>query len=121
MVVLVSLLLVAPRPSMAAERSAWGEAGIGVLSVLSSFIYGPVKVLYAAAGTLTAGLAFALTGGQRDLAQVLIARSLRGDYLVTDEHLTGQRPLIFVGRDPAIDPSPSDFPSESESTEPYPY
>ncbi len=112
----LALVLVAAGPAHAAQRTVWGEAGIGFLSVLASAVYGPVKVLYAGAGALTAGFAYALSGGQPELAQVLLARSLRGDYLVTSEHLGGERPLVFVGRDPALDP-----PLDSQPSDAYPY
>jgi len=112
----VSVWLVGAGPARAAERSAWGEAGIGLLSVLASAVYGPVKVIYAGAGAITAGFAYALSGGQPDLSQILLARSLRGDYLVTTEILSGERPLVFIGRDPVLEP-----PLEPQVSEPYPY
>jgi len=123
----------APAPSAAqqSDQSVWRESGIGVLSVLASVIYSPVKVLYAGAGTLTAGLAYVLTGGQPDMSQVLLARSLRGDYVITPDHLTRQRSLQFVGRDPYLDPSPvgsevgspagRDSGRPNDIGEPYPY
>jgi hypothetical protein len=96
-----ALLLAPARPATAQdERSAFGEAGIGTLSALATVVYGPVKIIYAAAGTLTAGFAYALSGGE--LSERLLSRSLRGDYVLTPEHLTGQRPIEFVGRDVTV-------------------
>jgi len=112
----VALAMTSAAPAHAVERTVWGEAGMGLLSVLASAVYGPVKVLYAGAGALTAGFAYALSGGQRELSQVLLARSLRGDYLVTTEHLGGERPLVFIGRDPMLEPS-----IDQRSSEAYPY
>jgi hypothetical protein len=94
------VLLLGPAAPVAAqepERGVFAEGGLGFLSVLSSAIYGPVKVIYATAGTLTAGFAYVLSGGE--LSERLLSRSLRGDYVLTPAHLTGQEPIEFVGRD----------------------
>ena len=99
------VLGVAPQPARAAD-TAWNDAGLGLLSVASSLFYSPVKVIYATAGSLTAGLAYALSGGQRDLSKILLARSIGGDYVVTPEHLRGDRRLTFVGPDPEPEPYP---------------
>jgi len=64
----------------------------------------------------TAGFAYGLSGGQPELAQILLARSLRGDYLLTTEHLAGERRIVFVGRDPVLEPA-----LDSQVGEPYPY
>jgi hypothetical protein len=117
-----------PGSALAAQRSAAGEAGLGLLSVFTTLVYGTVKITYAALGALTGGAAYVLSGGNPDLSRVLLERSLRGDYVVTPEMLTGERSLVFVGRDPVNDPTASgassgDAPLEAEpdQSEPYPY
>ena len=69
--------------------------------MLCTFVYGTVKTVYAIVGTITGGLAFALTGGRGDVAREIIQPAVRGDYAITPDILTGQQPLVFVGRDPA--------------------
>lgn len=73
---------------------------LGAGSVLSTFVYGTVKTTYAILGSITGGLAFALSGGRNDVARAIIQPAVRGDYVVTPEHLTMNQPLVFVGRDP---------------------
>lgn len=78
------------------------HGGKGVAAGLSSVVYAPVKVAYAAGGSIVAGLAWVLSGGDSEVAKPIIDASVRGDYVVTPEHLTGERSLEFVGR-PATD------------------
>jgi hypothetical protein len=121
---LVVLSAFAPGVSQAQERSAGAEAGLGALSFVGTLFYGTAKCVYAGLGALTGGFAYVLSGGNPDLSRVLLQRSLRGDYVITPEILTGQKPLVFVGRDPETEPSPSDVPAASdgpEQSEPYPY
>jgi hypothetical protein len=116
---------VVPGVSLAAERSAGAEAGLGLLSVFATLGYGTVKIIYAGLGALTGGFAYVLSGGNPDLSTVLLQRSLRGDYVVTPEVLTGERGLVFVGRDPDTEPAAADVPdasqAEPDQSEPYPY
>jgi hypothetical protein len=109
--------LVAVAPAWAGDETASGEGrqlatdgGIGVAAGLSSVVYAPVKVVYAAGGSLVAGLAYVVSGGDGDVAKPILDASVRGDYVVTPEHLTGKRPLEFIGR------PPGDRRLQSEST-----
>ena len=89
-----------PGVARAEERNAATQFALGAGSVLCTFVYGTVKTVYAVVGTVTGGLAWALTGGRGDVARAIIQPALRGDYVVTPEHLTTERPLVFAGRDP---------------------
>ena len=101
------LALGAVTPAAAAEpRSAAAHLGLGIASVAATMIYGPVKVLYAVGGSTVAGLAYLFSAGRLDTAQTILQPAVRGDYVVTPEHLTYNQPLCFVGRDPASDPNP---------------
>jgi hypothetical protein len=99
---LVGLLAIgAPRVGMTAEpRHAAAEMGLGVAAVAVTFIYGPCKVLYAVFGSATGGLAWVFTGGDNETARKIVQPSVRGDYVVTPEHLTMERALVFSGEDP---------------------
>jgi len=111
---LVFTLLVAgsARGEEARERNIAAHYGLGVGAGLCSLIYGPVKILYATLGTLTAGLAWGLTGGRADVAGEIMTASVRGDYVVTPENLTFNEPLQFTGRERALD-QPADETSDS--------
>jgi hypothetical protein len=88
------------------DRSAGAEFGLGAGAFICTIPWGILKILYAAGGAVTGSLAFALTGGRKDVARAIWQPSLRGDYVVTPDNLTGREPLSFVGRDPEEGPYP---------------
>ena len=89
-----------PGVARAEERNAGMTFVLGAGSVLSTLVYGTVKTVYAVLGTVTGGLAFVCTGGRSDVARAIIQPAIRGDYVVTPEHLTAEKELVFAGRDP---------------------
>jgi hypothetical protein len=92
----------------APERNIFMHYGLGVGAVLCTLVYGPAKVMYATLGSLTGGLAWLLTGGRTDVPREIIQPAVRGDYVVTPEHLTFNQPLMFVGKERALDKSSGD-------------
>lgn len=101
---LAAILVVGFNPGLArAEESAATSAGLGAASALCSLVYGPVKVAWALGGAIISPFAWAFSGGDSAVMQTVINRAVRGDYVVTPEHLTGKRRLDFIGRDPALD------------------
>jgi hypothetical protein len=74
------------------------QGGMGAAAGLTSVVYAPVKVAYAAGGSIVAGLAYVLSGGDKDVAKPIFDASVRGDYVVTPQHMSGERELEFVGR-----------------------
>jgi len=94
-----SVTLVASAGTASAEQMA-EEAGLGVGSVLASLIYGPTKLLYATGGVVVGGLAFLFSGGDADVAGVIMTPSVRGTYVLTPSHLRGEQPIEFLGRAP---------------------
>jgi hypothetical protein len=92
----------------AAPTAAWAdmgtevpnEGGIGAVAALSTLIYGPVKLTYATLGLLIGGAAWGLSGGDQQVLEAVVTPALRGDYVVTPEHIRMERGLEFYGRDP---------------------
>lgn len=97
--VLCGLLALAPASAFA-EESMGKSAGIGVGSAFASLVYTPVKLCYAFGGLVVGGLAWAFSGGDNDVAMVVLTPSVLGDYVITPRHLTGAQHLEFFGRDP---------------------
>ena len=81
-------------------RHAAVHFGLGTASAFLNLFYGPAKVLYAALGTATGGLAWVITGGDGEVARKIVQPAVRGDYAIVPDNLTLDRPLRFVGRDP---------------------
>jgi hypothetical protein len=69
--------------------------------MFTTLLYGPAKVCYAVVGSVVSGLAWAFTAGNSEVAWPIFVNAAYGDYVVTPDHLRGERPLEFVGRDDA--------------------
>jgi len=79
------------------NESTANALGLGLGSIVTSFFYAPVKVAYAALGGVTGGMGWALTGGDNEVATRVFRPSMRGTYVLTPDHLTGNSPIHFVG------------------------
>jgi hypothetical protein len=124
-VILVIGLSAAPARAITEESKQTATDGaVGAAAGLSSVVYAPLKVAYAAGGSIVAGLAYVLSGGDGAVAKPIIDASVRGDYVVTPANLRGEKPLEFIGR-PAGDqklqpPAVSSAPRAAEATPPAP-
>ena len=100
-------IALAPAASLADSNDASSMAqgiGIGSASAISSLIYGPTKILYAVGGVVVGGLAWAFSGGDADVAKMVITPSVYGDYVISPAVLRGEEPLEFYGRAPGYSP-----------------
>lgn len=100
---LILALVAAPSVawSQQEDQGLHNEAGIGALAALSTLVYGPAKIVYATAGLLFGGIAWGLSGGDGEVLTAVVTPSVRGDYVVTPDHIRMQRGIEFFGRDPA--------------------
>jgi len=87
-------LVVAPTAVWAGYLS---EAGLGTASILSSFIYGPVKLTWAILGGTIGGLGYLFSAGNFDATNKIWIPSLGGDYVITPQMLTGEQTIHFFG------------------------
>ena len=98
-------LAISATPARAGESSTAqpvdADAGMGIAAGLASLVYTPAKVLYALGGGVAAGMAYLASAGNQDVTTPILTPSVRGDYVVTPEHLRGERTLEFFGREPA--------------------
>lgn len=102
--VLAAALALAPLSAAANEDGEQAKgAGLSLAAMGCTILYGPAKLVYAMLGTTTSGLAYLFTGGDWDVAKPIYASSFYGDYIVTPEHLTGERSLEFVGRSAPVE------------------
>lgn len=114
-----SLILFPPSLSAAAwqqgtvppptEPSTAEELAYGVLSIVASTVYSPLKLTYATLGLIVGGLSFAVSIGNADVAQI-IDPSVRGTYVLTSRHIRGEDPIIFFGPPPVTTAQPQDLP-----------
>jgi hypothetical protein len=95
---IAAVTLVAGLASAAPARAGYLEdAGWGTLTMLSNVFYMPAKFVYATAGGLTGGFAFALTGGDLETAEKIWVTSMGGTYVLTPGMLQGQDAIAFTG------------------------
>ncbi len=94
-------LLIAPGIS---TQSAWADAGenatevgLGVASFVATLPYGAVKIAYASLGAIIGGFTYLLTAGDLESANVVWEKSLLGTYVLTPDHLKGDKQVYFLG------------------------
>jgi hypothetical protein len=80
-----------------ATQSTASQFGLGAASVFLTIPYGLAKVVYATLGGIIGGFTYALTGGNEGAATAVWDSSLRGTYVITPDHLTGDKAVRFLG------------------------
>ena len=78
-------------------RRAKSDAGLGLATVVANIFYIPVKIGYAVVGGVTGGLAYAVTVGNKDVAERVWVSSVGGDYVLTGDMVAGQQKIHFSG------------------------
>lgn len=71
---------------------------MGAALIGANLLYVPAKLVYAAAGGIVAGAAYAVSGGDADVVDPIVAAAISGDYVLEESHLRGRQPVEFVGR-----------------------
>jgi hypothetical protein len=89
-------------PSRPSNLSGPEAAGLQAACWALTVPYGAAKMAYAIGGGMVGGLAWAITGGNMEVAQSIWIPSMTGDYLVQPQHLTGEKHLYFVGRSSGV-------------------
>ena len=84
-------------PSSSTEGGTPSSAGMQVAAGFSTLLYLPLKVAFAIGGGIVGGLAYAFSGGNEQAAKSIWDTSLYGTYLITPDHLQGNRPIRFLG------------------------
>lgn len=85
-----------PSTSDSAQGTTSG-AGMQVAALGATLFYAPFKLVLAIGGGIVGGLAYAFSGGSEQTAKGIWIPSMYGTYLITPEHLNGDRPVRFFG------------------------
>src|SRR5678816_4952959 len=110
----------APAPAPASENTEGGNAssaGMGAAAGLSTLLYLPLKAAFAIGGGVVGGLAYAFSGGNETAAKSIWTTSMYGTYIITPEHLRGDKPIRFLGV-PEPDTATATAPLEPAPMEP---
>lgn len=109
-----------PSSSEGTEGGNASSAGMQVAAGFSTLLYLPLKLAFAIGGGVVGGLAYAFSGGNEQAAKSIWNTSLYGTYIITPDHLQGNRPIRFLGvADPNTDgPAPAPTPEPTPAPEP---
>lgn len=86
-----------PQPAMPDTETTAEGIGLQAASVLTSVLYLPFKSVMALTGGLAGGIAYAFSLGDMEVAEAVWGPSVYGTWMITPEHLTGQKPVEFFG------------------------
>ena len=103
----------APPPSEGTEGGSASSAGMQAAAGVSTLLYLPLKLAFAIGGGVVGGLAYAFSGGNEQAAKSIWTTSIYGTYIITPDHLEGNRPIRFLGVADATDapaPAPASAP-----------
>ncbi|MGH7147766.1 MAG: hypothetical protein ACREIJ_07700 [Nitrospiraceae bacterium] len=100
-----------PPSSQSPEGGTASSAGMQALAGFSTLLYLPLKAAFALGGGIVGGLAYAFSGGNEQAAKSIWDTSLYGTYIITPDHLEGNRPIRFLGVVDSTDaPAPAPAP-----------
>jgi hypothetical protein len=85
----------------------WKGVGVGAGTVAGNVLYMPAKVVYGLLGGVAGGAGYALTGGNKQVADTIWRSSLGGDYILTPDMITGKDPVHFSGPTQTAPPTDS--------------
>lgn len=101
------------------QQGTASGAGMGALSAVSTILYFPFKGAFAIGGGIVGGLAYLFSGGSEQTAKNIWIPSMYGTYVITPEHLSGDRPVRFFGVAAESERAVADTtPMQSPSSEP---
>ena len=103
----------APPSSGSTEGGTPSSAGMQAAAGVSTLLYLPLKLAFAIGGGIVGGLAYAFSGGNQQAAKSIWDTSLYGTYIITPDHLQGNRPIRFLGVADS-----SDAPASASAPEP---
>lgn len=83
--------------SVSTEGGDTSSAGMQVASGFSTLLYFPLKAVFAIGGGIVGGLTYAFTGGDEHAAKRVWTTSMYGTYIITPDHLRGDKPVRFLG------------------------
>ena len=87
----------APSSNASTEGGTASSVGMQAAAAISTILYFPCKVAFAIGGGIVGVLTYAFTGGNDHAAKTVWTTSMYGTYIITPDHLQGNRPIRFLG------------------------
>lgn len=114
-------MLVAPAWSQSTSTDSLqgtaSGAGMGAASAAATILYFPFKAAFAIGGGVVGGLAYVFSGFSESTAKSIWVPSVYGTYVITPEHLSGDRPVRFLGvaaENEGFAPAPTSAPEPAQ-------
>lgn len=79
------------------QQGTASGSGMGAASAAATVLYFPFKAAFAIGGGIVGGLAYVFSGFSEQTAKNIWIPSMYGTYVITPEHLSGDRPVRFLG------------------------
>ncbi|MBX3344354.1 MAG: hypothetical protein R3B11_17360 [Nitrospira sp.] len=96
LIALVCQTTVSVRPASAAGSGSEAIQGLG--SYFLTLPYGGIKMAVAVLGAVAGGMGFIFTGGDKATADKIWGPAMGGHYVITPEHIRGDKDLHFFGQ-----------------------
>jgi hypothetical protein len=95
---LAGVLLAPPTAHAEAEDSGpLSKFFFGITAAVCTLVYTPLKITYAVTSIPMSGLVYMWSVGNTEMTERVLRSGTQGNWMVTPEHLRGQRSLTFVG------------------------
>ena len=102
---LVLVLVLGSQAVLSVRTAAAAGSGSDAIQGLGSYFltlpYGGIKMAVAVLGAVAGGMGFIFTGGDKATADKIWGPAIGGEYVVTPQHLRGEKDLHFFGNPPA--------------------
>jgi hypothetical protein len=79
------------------EGGTASSAGMQAAAGFSTLLYLPLKAAFALGGAIVGGLTYIFSGANEKAAMPVWVTSIYGTYIITPDHLQGNRPIRFLG------------------------
>lgn len=79
------------------QQGTASGSGMGAAAAAATILYFPIKGAFALGGGIVGGLAYVFSGFSEQTAKNIWIPSMYGTYVITPEHLSGDRPVRFLG------------------------
>ncbi len=89
----------APSPARAESEDAGpvNKFFFGISAAVCTLVYTPLKIVYAITSLPMSGLVYTFSVGNTEMSERVMRSGTQGNWVITPEHLQGQRNVTFVG------------------------
>ena len=94
---LAGLLFASAARADVEDSGPFAKFGFGITAAVCTLVYTPLKIGYALTSIPLGGLVYVWSVGDTEMTARVIRSGTQGNWVVTPDHLRGERQLEFVG------------------------